>query len=44
MKNELKKGKYILNNCSLNLSEDNTNSITELRKNVLTMELRLGSP
>ena len=35
MKNELDNG-------SLNLPEDNMNSITELRMNASTLELRLG--
>ena len=33
-----------LNDCPLNLSEDNMNSIAELRKNELTLESRLSSP
>ena len=46
MKNELEKEKHSapLNNGSLNLPEDNMNSIAELRMNALTLELRLGSP
>ena len=48
MKNELEKEQktfYALpNNGSLNLLEDEMNSIAELRMNALTLELRLGSP
>ena len=42
--NQRKKRKKLFNNGPLNLTKDNMNSVSELRMNALTLELRLGSP